>query len=116
MRILLTLLLVISSSLLIFPKNDSSDCEKLEKLIQSRGEQIVEELPQIVGGPDSLLTRLKYPQEALKNNIQGKVIVKFIIDTNGYAICPKIESKLIGYGCEDEAIRVIRTAHFIPAI
>lgn len=49
---------------------------------------------------------LIYPEQAIKNNIEGKVVVKFSINKNGNLINPTILSG-IGYGCDAEAIRVI---------
>ena len=49
--------------------------------------RIVEQLPEYPGGMAALvqwLTRnIIYPQEARKNNIQGRVVVSFIINTDG---------------------------------
>ena len=117
MRFLLTLLLVISSSLLIFSQNDSSDCSHLYlKLFGNNSQCIwVEKLPEIIGGLDSLQRKLIYPKEALYNNIEGKVYVKALIDTLGNPICTEVV-KGIGFGCNEEAIRLIQMARFTPAI
>ena len=50
---------------------------------------------------------LSYPKEALNNQIEGDVIVKYKVDSLGNIINTSI-SKSIGYGCEKEAIRVIK--------
>lgn len=49
---------------------------------------------------------LKYPEEALKNKVQGQVVAEFVIDTNGAVINPVIKQGL-GSGCDEEALRVI---------
>ncbi|MDZ4748135.1 MAG: energy transducer TonB [Saprospiraceae bacterium] len=51
-------------------------------------------------------SNLKYPEEALKNKVQGQVVVEFVIDTNGALINPVIKQGL-GSGCDEEALRVI---------
>ena len=54
-----------------------------------------------------LQRNLRYPTMAINENVSGKVIVNFIIDEEG-----KIEKatviKGIGYGCDEEALRVIK--------
>lgn len=55
---------------------------------------------------ETLSSNLKYPDEAIKNNIQGKVIVKFVIEKDGTISNFKI-LKDIGYGCGEEIIRIL---------
>lgn len=47
-----------------------------------------------------------YPNEAYKLNIKGQIIVAFVVDKEGKIIEPKI-IKGLGYGLDEEAIRVI---------
>jgi len=49
---------------------------------------MVEEMPEFPGGGDNAMRfwisqNLKYPQEALKQKIEGTVTVRFYIDTKG---------------------------------
>jgi TonB family protein len=53
---------------------------------------------------------LKYPEEAKKMGIEGKVFVQFIVDNNGKLTEVKAV-KGIGAGCDEEAVRVIKEAH-----
>ncbi|WP_286525600.1 energy transducer TonB [Duncaniella freteri] len=70
-----------------------------------------EQLPQIPGGSSEMLRfiglHLKYPEEQLKEGIQGRVVVKFYVDTLGRVCEPKIvrgkDSAL-----DREALRVVR--------
>lgn len=50
---------------------------------------------------------LRYPPMAQDNNIQGKVYVSFTIEKDGSVADVKVDRKL-GYGCDEEAIRVIK--------
>lgn len=65
--------------------------------------------PQFPGGMSALMRfinqHLRYPQEALKNQIQGKVFMSFVIDTLGYGHEATIMRGL-GYGCDEEALRI----------
>jgi TonB family protein len=56
---------------------------------------------------DYILGNLEYPQEAIDNNIEGTVNVGFAVDDNGKISAVKVIGKKIGYGLEDEAVRVI---------
>ncbi len=75
----------------------------------------VEKVPEVVGGLDSLLSRMTYPSKALDNKIEGKVYVLVIIDSTGALLCSKV-IKGIGYGCDEEALSLVRTSKFKPAI
>lgn len=51
---------------------------------------------------------VEYPQEAMDSNIMGTVIVSFVIDTFGVVIDLKAINKPLGYGLEQEALRVMK--------
>ena len=51
---------------------------------------------------------MKYPAEAKANNIQGRVIVKFIVERDGSLSDIKVMRPL-GYGCNEEAIRLVKS-------
>lgn len=49
----------------------------------------------------------KYPEEARKNKIEGKVVVQFIINEDG--TCSNFEViKGIGYGCDEAAVEAFK--------
>lgn len=72
---------------------------------------IVEKLPSFPGGQDSLLmylaANLKYPIIAKEKKITGEVVVQFIIEVDGNISGAKVLDSL-GYGCDEEALRVVR--------
>lgn len=55
----------------------------------------------------SISEDLKYPKEARKLGIQGKVFVQFIVNPTGELTDVKVV-RGIGHGCDEEAIRVIK--------
>lgn len=71
----------------------------------------VEQLPEFPGGEDELMIflnkNMKYPERAVKENAQGKVVVTFIVNTNGEIENLKI-TRSLGFGCDDEALRVVK--------
>ena len=71
---------------------------------------VVEQMPEYPGGASALLQFLaknvKYPAAAEKAGIQGRVIVTFVVDTDGSVIEPTV-AKSISPELDAEAIRVI---------
>jgi outer membrane biosynthesis protein TonB len=47
-----------------------------------------------------------YPKAARKADVEGRVIVSLLIDEQGLATAPTIVEGL-GYGCDEEAVRVL---------
>lgn len=72
---------------------------------------VVDQMPQFQGGPEGLgsfiRSNLSYPREALDNKIQGVVVASFIVEKDGSVSNIEI-IKGIGYGCDQEVIRLIR--------
>lgn len=81
----------------------------------SQGEvfMIVENMPRLIGGLESIQDEIKYPAIAQKAGIEGRVFVQFIVDEQGNVVDPVIV-RGIGAGCDEEAIRAVRKAKFIP--
>jgi len=52
---------------------------------------------------------LKYPAEAKKEGVEGKVFVQFVVDKNG-KLTEVMAVKGIGAGCDEEAVRVLNEA------
>tara|TARA_B100000809_G_scaffold13391_2_gene12231 strand:+ start:1179 stop:2036 length:858 start_codon:yes stop_codon:yes gene_type:complete len=71
----------------------------------------VDEMPEFVGGIDSLFSFLEknlvYPEKEKTSNIQGKVYVNFIIDRYGAVIEPIILRGLTE-NCDNEVLRVVK--------
>lgn len=76
---------------------------------------IVEQMPELIGGLDELRGRVVYPDLARRAGIEGRVIVQFVVDTDGKVVDPVIV-RGIGSGCDEEALRVVRTATFKPGM
>lgn len=78
------------------------------------GEEIstqVDKPPSYPGGEkamiDFLVINIKYPEQAKKKGIQGKVFVTYVVETDGSITNVKV-LRGIGGGCDEEAIRVIK--------
>ena len=73
---------------------------------------IVEEMPTFPGGEEKMLEYIqrntKYPAVARENNITGRVYVSFVVDKDGKINNVKV-LRGIGGGCDEEAIRVVKS-------
>lgn len=66
-----------------------------------------EEMPTFEGGYAAYLAKnINYPAQASKMSIEGKVWVQFVVEKDGKISNVKVV-KGIGYGCDEEAVRVI---------
>ncbi|MEI7801649.1 MAG: energy transducer TonB [Bacteroidota bacterium] len=54
---------------------------------------------------------LKYPDDAIKNHIEGAVAVDYDVDVFGKVIAAKIKHG-IGYGCDEESLRLVKLLQF----
>jgi protein TonB len=70
-----------------------------------------EEMPDFPGGPAAfqrfLRQKLRYPEQALRRNLSGKVHVSFVVDEQGHILDPKVVRGL-GGGLDEEALRLVR--------
>ncbi|GAA4426336.1 energy transducer TonB [Pontibacter saemangeumensis] len=77
-----------------------------------------EEMPEFVGGEKALFEylgkRMRYPKEAQRARVEGIVVVTFVVATDG-AITKAEIVKGLGYGTDEEALRVINSMpHWQP--
>ena len=79
--------------------------------------EVVEEQPRPVGGMDAFYTlienELKYPAQAKRLGVEGRVFVQFVVHENG-KVSDVRTVKGIGAGADAEAIRVIKQTRWEP--
>lgn len=59
--------------------------------------------------------QMQYPKQAVELGIEGKVIINFIIETNGLPSNITVEQN-VGGGCTEEALRIVSELKWIPAV
>ncbi len=73
--------------------------------------------PKPVGGYELFYTQisknLKYPKQAVRQGVDGRVFIEFVVDRNGKVNHIKVV-KGIGAGCDEEAMRVLALTHWEP--
>jgi TonB family protein len=93
--------------------------QDIEKIKEQREKQketsqalatIPERQPEFPGGHEEMLkyiqSNIKYPEEAMGVTVDGIALVSFTVNNNGDIRQPKVV-KEIGYGIDEEAIRVV---------
>lgn len=82
-----------------------------EEIVEAEIFRVVEAMPQFPGGEVELTRFLNknidYPMMARESDIQGRVYVTFVVETNGVITDVKI-IRGIGGGCDEEAVRVVK--------
>lgn len=88
--------------------------EQVEIVEQTKEEEIftvVEEQPEFPGGYEAMMkflaSNIQYPPMAKENNIQGRVVVQFVVEKDGRITDVKVVKDL-GWGTGDEAARVVK--------
>ncbi len=74
-----------------------------------------DEPPIPIGGFAAIQNDLIYPEAARNAGIEGRVAVQVLVDSTGEAIDLKVLQRL-GYGCDQEALRVLLTQQWLPAM
>lgn len=73
---------------------------------------VAEQMPEFPGGMKELLKflqdNLKYPENAMKNNVQGRVIVQFVVEKDGTLTEFKV-ARSVDPDLDAEALRVLQT-------
>ena len=72
-------------------------------------------MPEPIGGYTEISKNVQYPSFAIRNQVEGSVIVQFVVDENGDVIEANV-LKGLGAGCDEEALRVVTEAKFTPGV
>lgn len=87
-----------------------------QKTVVSQSKQniydVVEQMPEFPGGMEALInflsTNIKYPNDAIKQNVGGRVMVMFVVETDGSISNVRV-AKRVFPSLDAEAIRVAKT-------
>ena len=91
-------------------KNNATDSVTTDEVFDF---QVVDKKPKFPGGTTSLQSyinrSLKYPQVSRENNSQGRVIIRFIINSDGTVTSPQVVRSSGDFYLDMEAVRVIES-------
>lgn len=85
------------------------------EVIEPEARYIVEFMPTFNGGSPKtefykfIMANLKYPEQAVQNNISGRVIIKFVINSNGELVNAEV-IRSVHPDLDNEALRVINSS------
>lgn len=110
----LALLVAISAMGAVNQSHESYDCGSRMEMAKDTAQQeavtVAEKMPEYPGGMKELMkylsTSVRYPKQCQDAGVQGKVIVQFVIDTNGCVMNAKVVTKLHPL-LDEEALRVV---------
>ena len=72
----------------------------------------VEQMPEFPGGMPAMIeflqTNIKYPKDAIKQDVGGKVMVMFVVETDGSISNVRVARKVFP-SLDEEAVRVVKT-------
>ena len=92
------------------PEEQISNVEA-EKKVEDKVFDVVEQYPSFPGGEGAMFSyisnNLQYPEKAQKNGIQGRVVVKFIVEKDG-SISNVEVNRSVDPDLDNEAMRVIK--------
>ncbi|WKN44329.1 energy transducer TonB [Tunicatimonas pelagia] len=91
-----------------FTKMDEPEVEETDEI-----HIVVEEKPSFPGGEKAfyqyVASKMKYPKLAVRQGIDGRVFVQFVVNRDGSLTDIQV-IKGIGGGCDEEAVRVLGSA------
>ena len=72
-------------------------------------------MPEPIDGPGGITKNVVYPQSAKEAGIEGKVVVKAIIDEKGNVVDAEV-IKSVNEDCDNAAVDAIKKTKFTPGI
>jgi len=96
------------------PVEDEEDAEE-EAAPEEEIFVVVEQMPELIGGLQSIQACIEYPEVALRAGLEGRVFVQFVVGKDGSVRDPQVV-RGIGGGADEEAVRCILQAEFKPGM
>lgn len=72
-------------------------------------------MPEIIGGQKALYSKIKYPKIAQDIQLEGRVMVQFVVDIDGNVTNPRI-IRSVHPELDKEVLRVIKLVKFSPGV
>ena len=97
--------------MLFFTMFTTVSAQSVQEKPQEKVYEVIEDMPNFPGGQGELMkylrNNIKYPAEAQKKKIEGRVIVTFVVDKKGRVVNPMVERSVHPL-LDAEALRVIK--------
>ncbi len=97
---------LLSALLLVTFHSNAQGNRAKDTVINGQAFTYVEQMPESQYDLQKYLKEnLRYPEEAKKNKIQGRVLVEFVVNENG-RVSDCLVKRSLGNGCDEEAVRI----------
>jgi len=97
-------------TMLLSTLGETKEISNKKPVVNDKVFVVVEKMPQFPGGDNQLMnfisSTLRYPQQSMREGIQGRVMVQFVVDKDGIVKNAKV-LKSLNYELDEEALRVI---------
>lgn len=74
---------------------------------------VAHEMPKIVGGIGAFYVHIEYPEEAVRKQIEGRLVLSFIVNTDGETEDVHVVKSLHPL-CDSAAVAALRETQFVP--
>ena len=74
-----------------------------------------DEPPQPIGGFDAIQKNLQYPESAMKQGIQGRVVLHILVGVDGSVLEHKVLKSFGHTECDQAAIKAVKSVRWKPA-
>jgi len=91
----------------------SGDRDKPPPPLTSGFFEMVDQIPELIGGLEGLQNRLEYPASCRSAGIEGRVFVQLLVSKEGRQSDVRVV-RGIGGGCDEAAVRAVEWSRFIP--
>lgn len=99
--------------LVVVGYTDKAASEPVKRKPAKAAFTFVEQMPQFTGGKEALMkylqSNVRYPQQARQRHLQGSVLVRFLIDSNGNIGQVQTTGPALGGGLDEEAVRIVKS-------
>ena len=85
----------------------------LEKLKVRPALDFADTMPDIAGGMGAYYIHIEYPQQAIDDGIEGRMVLAFVVETDGMPSEIEVLQSLHPL-CDSSAVRALRKTRFIP--
>lgn len=97
----------------VAPPPPKEELKKDEIPFEEQFFMVVEEMPEIIGGLESIQKNVVYPEIAIRAGVEGTVYVMAFVNENGDVVRADVV-KGIGAGCDEAAVAAVMKAKFKP--
>ena len=93
--------------------DEAKSAPRTERISGRRVFEAAHDMPQIVGGLGAYYIHIEYPEEALLEGIEGRLILSFVVETDGRTSGVKV-IRTLHPACDSAAVRALRQTRFVP--